>query len=165
MLSIRHLMPADEAQVLRINVEAQPNVAALDPIELARLARLSRAHIVAADADAVRGYALNFLRDDAYDGEEFLALRSLIPQTFVYVDQAAVASPARAQGIGRRLYEVLEQTASEQGIRRICCEVNTTPPNPGSLAFHARMGFSTLSSMATRDGRNVVLLQKLLAVR
>jgi len=34
------------------------------------------------------------------------------------------------------------------------------PPNPGSLAFHARLGFSTLSCLATRDGRNVVLLEK-----
>jgi uncharacterized protein len=165
MLAIRRLMPADEAQLLRINVEAQPNVAALDRVELARLASLSHIHIVAADADAVHGYALNFLREDIYDGEEFLALRAFIPQSFVYIDQVAVASPARAQGIGRRLYEAVEQTASRQGIRCLCCEVNSTPPNPGSLAFHARMGFSRLSSMATRDGRNVVLLQKLLAVR
>jgi uncharacterized protein len=160
MLSIRPLMPADVAQVLKINVEAQPNVAALDRVELARLAEVSSTHIVAADGNAVCGYALNFGRDDAYDGEEFLTLRSLIAQPFVYIDQVAVAGPVRTRGIGRRLYEALERTASDRGISRLCCEVNTRPPNPGSLAFHAKLGFSTRSSLATRDGRNVVLLEK-----
>ena len=160
MLSIRPLMPADVAQVLNINVAARPNVAALDRLELARLAELSPTHIVAADGDAVCGYALNFGRDDDYDGEEFLVLRSLIAQPFVYIDQVAVAGRVRSQGIGRRLYEALERAASDRGISCLCCEVNTMPPNPGSLAFHARLGFSTLSSLATRDGRNVVLLEK-----
>jgi len=165
MLVIRPLTPADETQVLKINVEARPNVAALDRVELARLSSLSRTHFVAVDGELVRGYALNFARDDAYDGEEFQALRSLIAQPFVYIDQVAVTGPARAQGIGRRLYEALEYAASERRIHRLCCEVNTTPPNPGSLDFHARLGFSTLGSMDTRYGRNVVLLQKLLTVR
>jgi predicted GNAT superfamily acetyltransferase len=165
MLVIRPLAPADETQVLKINVEAQPNVAALDRVELARLSSLSRTHLVAVDGEAVRGYALIFARDDAYDGEEFQALSSLIAQPFAYIDQVAVTGPARAQGIGRRLYEALEYAASERRIHRLCCEVNTTPPNPGSLDFHARLGFSTLGSMDTRYGRNVVLLQKLLTVR
>src|SRR4029453_6498064 len=140
MLSIRPLMPADVAKVLNINVVARPNVAALDRLELARLAELSPTHIVAADGDAVCGYALNFGRDDDYDGEEFLVLKSLIAQPFVYIDQVAVAGPVRTQGIGRRLYEALGRAASDRGISRLCCEVNTMPANPGSLAFHARLG-------------------------
>jgi predicted GNAT superfamily acetyltransferase len=165
MLAIRPLTPADETRVLEINVEAQPNVAALDGFELARLSNLSRTHIVAADVEALRGYALTFTGEDAYDGEEFLSLRKLMSQPFMYIDQVAVARSERARGIGRQLYESLEHTASERGIRYLCCEVNTRPANPGSLAFHARLGFDTLSSMATRDGREVVLLQKLLTVR
>jgi uncharacterized protein len=164
MLSIRALMPADEDQVLKINVEAQPNVAALDHVEFSRLMGLSRTHIVAADGETVFGYALNFGRDDAYDGEEFLALRSLISQPFVYIDQVAVIGSAQGTGIGRRLYKALEHTGWERGIRCLCCEVNTMPPNPGSLAFHSRLGFSKLSSFATRDGRNVVLLEKRIPV-
>jgi predicted GNAT superfamily acetyltransferase len=164
MLSIRTLMPADEDQVLEINVEAQPNVAVLDHVEFSRLMGLSRTHIVAADWETVFGYALSFDRDDAYDGEEFLELRSLISQPFMYIDQVAVVGSAQGTGIGRRLYKVLEHTAWERGIRCLCCEVNTMPPNPGSLAFHSRLGFSTLSSFATRDGRNVVLLEKRIPV-
>jgi len=162
---IRTLTPADETQVLEINVEAQPNVAGLDRVELARLSSLSRTHFVAIDGEVVRGYALNFACDDAYDGEEFLSLRKLISQPFMYIDQVAVARSVRTRGIGRQLYESLDHTASERGIRYLCCEVNTRPANPGSLAFHARLGFNTLSSMATRDGREVVLLQKLLTMR
>jgi uncharacterized protein len=121
---------------------------------------LSQAHLVAEEGDAIVGYALAFDRSDAYDGEEFMTLRSLIPQSFAYIDQVVVLGSARKAGIGRSLYNALEQAALGRHAHCLCCEVNTTPPNPDSLAFHTRLAFSSIGSLATRDGRNVVLLQK-----
>ena len=164
MLAIRALTLADEARVLELNAGARPNVAALDRAELARLQALSRVHLVAVDADVVLGYALSFASSDAYDGEEFLTLKSLMAEPFVYIDQVVVLPSVQGNGIGRRLYEALERAAWRRGIHWLCCEVNTTPPNPGSLAFHGRLGFSELAPFATRDGRSVVLLRKRLSV-
>lgn len=110
------------------------------------------------------GYALSFARDDAYDGEEFLELRSRIGQAFVYIDQVAVLRSVQGTGVGRLLYEALAQSGRHCGAHWLCCEVNTLPPNPGSLAFHRRMGFSEIGTLATRDGRNVVLLKKRISV-
>jgi predicted GNAT superfamily acetyltransferase len=157
---IRDLLPADGAQLLELNSSAQPNVAALDRAELSRLRALSRLHRVAAEGDVVLGYALAFATDDAYDGEEFVEFRARIAQPFVYVDQVAVRLSARGTGLGRLLYESLEQSAQERGAACLCCEVNTAPPNPGSLSFHRRLAFSELGALATQDGRNVVLLKK-----
>jgi predicted GNAT superfamily acetyltransferase len=58
---------------------------------------------------------------------------------FVYIDRVVVAPHAQGRGLGRRLYEQL--AASADG-RPLCCEVNLVPPNPGSLAFHERLGFT-----------------------
>jgi predicted GNAT superfamily acetyltransferase len=164
MLSIRTLVPADVDQVLSLNAGAQPNVAPLDNAELARLRALPGVHLVAVQREVVLGYVLTFARDDPYDGEEFLTLRSLIPQSFMYIDQVVVLGSVKGTGLGRRLYGSLEHTALARGARFLCCEVNTVPPNPDSLAFHSRLGFSSIGSLATRDGRNVTLLQKRLSV-
>jgi uncharacterized protein len=57
---------------------------------------------------------------------------------FLYVDRVVIAPAARGRGHARRLYEDL---AAMAGDRPLCCEVNLAPPNPGSLAFHDRLGF------------------------
>ena len=164
MLYIRPLVPSDSGQVLLLNAESQPKVAALDRAELDRLQSISHDHIVAEDGKLICGYLLSFAREDAYDGEEFVILRTLISQPFVYIDQIAILGSLQRSGIGRRLYGVLEHTAMLRGACFLCCEVNTAPPNPGSLAFHRRLGFDSVGSFATRDGRNVELLRKRLSV-
>lgn len=70
----------------------------------------------------------------------------------VYVDRVAVAVAARGQGIARRLYEDLAAAVLASGRGGLACEVNLDPPNPGSLAFHARLGFRPVGE--ARDPRN-----------
>ena len=70
----------------------------------------------------------------------------------------AVAPEARRRGLARLLYAALEADALADGISTLCCEVNTVPANPASLAFHADLGFRGAGSLATRDGRRVTLL-------
>jgi predicted GNAT superfamily acetyltransferase len=65
-------------------------------------------------------------------------IRPLAPADLPAV-RVVVAPEARGRGLGRRLYEDLAATA---GARPLCCEVNLVPPNPGSLAFHERLGFA-----------------------
>ncbi len=112
------------------------------------------------DDGDLAGYALAFAHDHPYDGEEFLTLRSLINAPFIYVDQIVVNPDTRATGIGRTLYQALTEQAQHLGATALCCEVNITPPNPASLAFHQRMGFVLIGEMETFDGRRVTLLRK-----
>ncbi|MCC7020146.1 MAG: GNAT family N-acetyltransferase [Ardenticatenales bacterium] len=68
---------------------------------------------------------------------------------FTYVDRIAVAEGYRGLGIGRRLYADVEALARGRGrgtgdgaiAEWLTCEVNIAPPNPGSMAFHERLGF------------------------
>lgn len=163
MLTIRKLTSQDYSDVLSLNGEAQPHVAQLDEAELKRLHAISQSHLVAEQQDCIVGYLLAFARGDAYDGEEFNALSELTPQSFVYIDQVATLSSLRRAGVARSLYSALETSATANGTRLLCCEVNTSPRNPDSLSFHRRLDFREVGALVAGDGRGVALLQKQLS--
>lgn len=126
---------------------------------------LSTLHLAALGPDgAVRGYALVFGRDHGYDGEEFLVFRQRLAMPFLYIDQVVVSASSRGAGVGREIYSDIAKRACQFGATALCCEVNASPPNPGSLAFHQAMGFASLGELATQDGRRVVLMHRPLAL-
>lgn len=62
-------------------------------------------------------------------------------QRFVYVDRIVVSDRYRRRGLAALLYRDLFERASAAGHDQVVCEVNLEPPNPGSDAFHEKMGF------------------------
>jgi uncharacterized protein len=162
MVSTRALHERDAQQVLAINRDSRPGVAPLGAAELSRLMSLPHEHRVATRGAALAGYLLAFHRGAPYDGEEFLAFGRFFTGPYLYVDQVAVAPAFRDTGVGRSLYEAIESAAALRGTDVLCCEVNLAPPNPGSQAFHRRLGFGPVATLATRDGRYVELLAKTL---
>jgi uncharacterized protein len=90
-----------------------------------------------------------------YHSPNFLWFKARHPR-FAYVDRIAVAAHARGSGAGRLLYEELFRKARADGHTLVACEVNSQPPNPGSDAFHARMGFEVVGEAAVYgDDRRV----------
>jgi predicted GNAT superfamily acetyltransferase len=161
MPRVRSLGATDHAALLQINGANVPAVAPLDAAELQRLAAIGDLHRIAVDErDAMLGYTLAFTGNDAYDGEEFRQFRTRLAQPFVYVDQIATAASGRRQGVGRALYDSVLAEARVRQCTLLCCEVNTIPPNPGSMAFHLRLGFRPFDSIAVSDGRTVALLTR-----
>jgi predicted GNAT superfamily acetyltransferase len=72
---------------------------------------------------------------------------------FLYIDRVVVSPAARGQGHARQLYDDLAASAAG---RPLCCEVNLEPPNPGSLAFHERLGFAPCGeAVDPRNGKHV----------
>jgi len=63
---------------------------------------------------------------------------------FVYIDRVVVGEQVRRRGLARLLYDDLFEAARRAGYARVCCEVNIDPPNPGSDAFHMRLGFQEI---------------------
>lgn len=57
-----------------------------------------------------------------------------------YVHLVATAPTHRGKGLGRALYAHFFELVRQRGCRKVTAL--TVPYNPGSLAFHARMGFS-----------------------
>ncbi|HLZ04569.1 MAG TPA: GNAT family N-acetyltransferase [Bradyrhizobium sp.] len=97
-----------------------------------------------------------------YDSPNFLWFRARYPR-FIYVDRIVVVASARGRGLARRLYGALFVEAARAGHSRVVCEVNSTPPNPESDAFHAALGFVEVGAATIHDGSKTVryLLRKL----
>jgi uncharacterized protein len=159
-IAIRLATAADAPFVLRINEDAAPGVSRLTPFELTALGVVATPFLVAEVADRVVGYLIAMTSDAVYEGDEFSWFRSSIGDGFLYIDQIAVAGGWRGRGIGSALYLYLERWAVASGLRLIACEINLSPPNPGSIRFHQQRGFVELGTMETRDGRTVSLRGK-----
>ncbi|MCX6954695.1 MAG: GNAT family N-acetyltransferase [Verrucomicrobia bacterium] len=156
---IRPFTSIDRTALLRLNAGARPAVAALDETTLSGLLAFEGHHFVAVDrAGAVAGYLLSFLRESDYDDTEIRELRRRLPEPFLYICQVVVAPEYRRQRIGRAFYATMEATARRSGVRLLCCDVNTRPPNPESFAFHRRLGLAEIGSRIAGDGTAIAFL-------
>jgi uncharacterized protein len=107
-----------------------------------------------------RAFLIAFDQNAAYDSANYLWFRQRLPR-FVYVDRIVVAANHRGQGLARRLYEDLFERARAAGHQWIACEVNIEPPNPGSDAFHARLGFNEIGrATLAHNGKTVRYLTR-----
>lgn len=80
---------------------------------------------------------------------------------FAYVDRVVVAPAARGRGVALALYEDLAAMARAERVNLLVCEVNLDPPNPGSMAFHEKLGFVPAGEATDpRNGKRVRYLRK-----
>ena len=146
--------------MLRLN---QAHVRELSALGRVRLAELVERAAIAAVVDPAAGFLMVFDQRADYDSANFLWFRDRYPD-FLYVDRIVVDAAARGRGVARALYGHLFACAAGLGHTRIVCEVNADPPNPGSDAFHARLGFETVGHAALSGaGKTVRYLCKPLA--
>lgn len=158
---------ADAAPSLRADALALNNVHAakmslLDAQSLADLAALSYVTWIATapeTIDGVSGLIICLSDGAAYDSANYQWFTDRF-DSFVYVDRVVIADAAQGLGFGRQLYERLIAKAAQDGYPFIGCEVNVEPPNPGSHAFHASMGFEAVGEQATPDGLKRVRFYK-----
>ena len=104
-----------------------------------------------------------FDQDNDYDSPNFQWFRARYAR-FIYVDRVVVSPERRGEGLARLLYDDLFAFARRAGHERIVAEVNSDPPNPGSDAFHAAMGFGTVGEARLADrGKSVRYIARALA--
>ena len=157
----RNIEIADLARVLEINNANTPGVSELTMAELQTDLKNSL-HALAIDNEHgdVCAFCITFAQDapDAGDNHRWFAERY---KSFVYLDRIAIDSDYRNRGLGALLYQQVEQQMSDSAVHSLlCCEVNLEPPNPGSLRFHQRIGFTEVGQHSPQKGYVVTLLQK-----
>jgi uncharacterized protein len=143
--------PLADALLALNNAHAQE----LSWLEPARLTHLVRQSFLARRIGDVDAFLLAFDQSADYDSPNFLWFRERYPR-FVYVDRIVVAASARGRGLARLLYRELFAQAARAGHSCVACEVNSAPPNPGSDAFHAALGFVEVGSASIRNGSKIV---------
>jgi predicted GNAT superfamily acetyltransferase len=161
-VTVRPLTPADLPRVLELNQGALPAVSPLGLEALERLvAQCSMAlGVEAPDGSATAGELAGFclvLEPGADYGSGNYRWFSERYDSFVYLDRVVVDEAHRGQGLGRALYEEVEQLATAP---LFTLEVNLRPRNDGSLAFHAALGFTEVGQQETDYGYLVSMQAK-----
>jgi uncharacterized protein len=100
------------------------------------------------------GFLIAFDEASEYDGVNFKWFIKRYAK-FVYIDRVIVAPHARGRGLARGFYEDLFDRARRAGHERVGCEINSDPPNPGSMAFHAALGFAEVGVATLENGKTV----------
>jgi predicted GNAT superfamily acetyltransferase len=140
------------AALLALNNSHAAELSLLAPDQLAHLVGQAYRAWRVGEVDA---FLLALDETAAYDSPNFRWFRDRFPR-FVYVDRIVVARTARGRGLARMLYDELIRQATQAGHARIVCEVNISPPNPTSDAFHAALGFAEVGSASIHDGAKTV---------
>ena len=148
---IRNLSGADWAWVSALNGASE---AETSPLTEARFKHMLGESLVSWAYGAREAFLIVFDRSADYDSANFLWYKARYP-SFAYIDRVVVAEAARGRGIAKALYEGLFSRLSQAGFDKVVCEVNFSPPNPASDAFHARLGFRELGRAQLANGKGV----------
>jgi predicted GNAT superfamily acetyltransferase len=127
------------------------HAAHLSWLEPERLQYLVQHAFLARRIGKLDAFLLALDQDAPYDSPNFQWFCARYPR-FVYVDRIVVAASARGRGCGRRLYQDLFDHAAQAGHGQVFCEVNQSPPNPESDAFHAALGFVEVGTATVYNG-------------
>jgi predicted GNAT superfamily acetyltransferase len=149
---IERVVPDDEAGILALNNQHAAELSWLEPD---RLSFLIGQAFYTRRIGSLEAFIMCFDQGARYDSPNFLWFRERYPR-FAYVDRVVVAGEARGRGHARRLYEDLFDHARRAGHKVVTCEVNLDPPNPGSDAFHAALGFSEVGDAVIHGGEKAV---------
>ncbi|MBI1810271.1 MAG: GNAT family N-acetyltransferase [Gemmatimonadetes bacterium] len=148
----------DHEAVLALNNGATPHVNALSAEAFAWLADHAEWFRVWEDEGGIAAFALVLRSGLDYWSENYKWF-SARHGSFLYLDRIVVAERARGRGVGRALYDDLVAFA-EGRWPRITLEVNLRPPNPGSVAFHERIGFRRVGVREEDGGEKAVLMME-----
>ncbi|WP_417450711.1 GNAT family N-acetyltransferase [Kordiimonas sp.] len=155
---IQHMTDMDLSGILALNNAHQKETSFLEMADLNWL--VTNAYYARGVAPA-NAFLIGFDQDGDYKSPNFLWFRERYKR-FAYIDRVITANEARGQGLARALYENLFTTAKADGYSIVGCEVNQDPPNPGSDAFHAKLGFEHVGTATLANGKTVRYLTKLL---
>jgi len=159
-VTVRDAEARDADFILALNAACTPAVGDMSAQDFRDIAGWAH-RIVIAEADGSPvGFMILIRPGSAYPSDNY----GWFEQHFdhqLYVDRIAVADSARGLGVGRTLYEEALRMAADLGEERVTAEVNEVPPNPESMAFHAKLGFRhLLSRTSPRLGKRVAMLER-----
>ena len=157
---LRPLTAADASQLTDLNnaaVPAVPEETEEDMDALREMADVALAVIDEERPEKVLGFVLAMHPGSPYDSENYRWFEDR-GGNGLYVDRIVVDRAVRGRGLGQVLYASVFGAAEAERRAEVTCEVNLDPPNPGSLAFHSRLGFREVGRQATKGGSVLVAL-------
>lgn len=155
---LRPYKASDLPVLYAINRASQPGVGPLDQDALIALISKGACLIAAKSDDIPLGFLLTLGPDTDYASKNYQWFDERF-EDFIYIDRIAIAPGARGRGLGALLYQHAFDALSGKALL-MGCEVNTAPPNPGSLRFHERLGFAQIGYQSHRPDYAVAYLAR-----
>jgi uncharacterized protein len=157
---IRDAVAGDFPAILELNAGSVHFLSPLDRDKLEHLHGQAAYHRVLDEGGLIGGFLLAFREGALYDSPNYQWFSERYP-SFLYVDRAVVNGSCRRKGCGRALYDDLISHAAGLGIEALTCEIDISPPNPGSLLFHAGYGFREVGTQWLHGGAKQVSLREM----
>jgi predicted GNAT superfamily acetyltransferase len=142
---IRAATPSDFAAILAINNAAVPAMNSQDAASLERLVGHAVYLRVVEDELGVAAFLIGMPPRTQYESSNYRWFCDRFAE-FLYIDRIAVAARAQRAGLGSLLYADMVDFARGRW-PCLVAEVNSDPPNPGSVAFHERHGFTKVGEL------------------
>ena len=155
---IRQAQVSDFPRILEINTTEEEKTSRIDLARITQLDSWSDYHRAVAVEDVVIGFLLVMSEASDYDGDNFRWFGERYSR-FLYVDRIVIDRTFARRGAGSALYADLIKFAATQSWSTLCCEINVSPPNPVSHAFHAGFGFKEVGRSGTAGAPKVVSYQ------
>ncbi len=158
-IMIRNADPTDFSSILELNSES---VHYLSPLSLERLRHLhdqAAYHKIIEAEGRIVAFLLAFREGADYESPNYVWFSQRY-NSFLYVDRAVVHKGHRRKGHGAVLYGDIIRFAADAGVEVLACEIDISPPNPGSLLFHEGYGFREVGTQWLYGGRKQVSLRE-----
>ena len=155
---IRQAQVSDFPRILEINATEEEKTSRIDLARITQLDSCSDYHSVVVVEDVIIGFLLVMSEASDYDGDNFRWFVERYSR-FLYVDRIVIDRTFARRGAGSALYADLIKFAVTQSWSTLCCEINVSPPNPVSHAFHAGFGFKEVGRSGTVGAPKVVSYQ------
>lgn len=156
-MECRQLTVKDVDAAWEINEQGLPGTGRVSHEEMADLFSLSELAIGIFDEDVLRGYVLCLLPGTRYGSLNYAWFNQRY-DSFLYVDRIAVEHRNRDRGIGSLLYQRVIEHAAHQACP-VAAEVSLRPPNPGSIRFHLRHGFTKIGTFEQGEKAVTMMLR------
>ncbi len=159
-VTVRDAAPGDEEFILALNAASTPAVGDMTADDYREIAGWAYRVLIAEAGGKPAGFLILIRPGSDYPSDNYGWFEEQFDH-HLYVDRIAVSKAAWGQGVGRSLYEEAMRIAAATGEKRLTAEVNEDPPNPESMAFHAKLGFRhLLSRLSPRLGKVVAMLER-----
>lgn len=153
--TIRPLTLDDAPAVLAINEEIVHHLAPMDEAEYRWFLEVARCAWAAEVDGEVLGFVFVLDPGLPYDSRNYAWFSERF-DAFWYLDRVAIDARARRSGLGTAIYDAVEAGAAAAEVP-VLLEVNVSPPNEPSLAFHAGRGYEPLGELEHPGGKVVRL--------
>ena len=155
--SIEPVTESDIPALTALNADNVPHVNLVDEAEMAAFLDMPGYFLKVTENGNLAGFVVALSPGAGYGSENYAWFTRQFAD-FLYIDRIMTHPHFRRRGVAHLIYQHLADLARENGTPRLTCEVNTRPPNPGSMAMHLALGFSEAGVQETDGGAKAVSL-------